>query len=714
MNLRVQSTNHIFFYKRFWNSNLIPLIILLFLNIFVFYDHYKGTATFPWDFLGGYHTHSFGWYNHSSIFSQVKWFPWTNLGFPSAIAIQAGSWYIPLILIDLFGFTYSVETATKIQCLHAFLGSIGFYLFLRLFNFEKNLCLLGSICFQLSSLFFSNQQHVDIIRAYALLPWVLWAFHPAILNKRKFSLLIPSIILFQFFIVSYPGIIVSSAYGCLFYCIFNYFNLSTSDGKYKYIFNIFLTLTSSVLMSMVKWLPFTMYINLLTHGKVDVNSAPFYPIHLLTLFFNYDNPAFPSDITMRSLYVPMVTIVGIFFLKKNNNFTFRIGLSFILIAFFFGAFLHTLYPNRIPFLPGINLSRFPLSDWRPIFQIGIILLSIVGWNNIIKEEFSNKQVLCRIFLFCIFIMTVIWVALPSGFEPSNIHNIIVKSTLILSIIFPFFYIHRKITKHIYTNYNIFIYILIALSVIEGVYYHKNQEIPWKTPWNKNIESTLYQLDTHDSENKKQVTTNFNRRDERFVLNINNDFMTHRNNSIYNKCWYNESYCLLGYDNLKFSKPHAAIFSKAVENNNFFNFLINPQQILLIKEGEEFDINNFKLENNKNEFISNIDGVKASILHYRSNEILYKISTPASVQVIENEIWWDGWNVKICNNNICKDVIPSSHTKDYLRTWLVPPGDWDVYIFFQPKGVLSSYIFFFSGLSLVLLAGFIRKSNQKTP
>ena len=72
----------------------------------------------------------------------------------------------------------------------------------------------------------------------------------------------------------------------------------------------------------------------------------------------------------------------------------------------------------------------------------------------------------------------------------------------MSRIFPFFYIHRKITKHIYTNYNIFIYILIALSVIEGVYYHKNQEIPWKTPWNKNIESTLYQLDTHDSENKK--------------------------------------------------------------------------------------------------------------------------------------------------------------------------------------------------------------------
>ncbi|NLZ18274.1 MAG: hypothetical protein GX087_11180, partial [Desulfobulbaceae bacterium] len=179
-------------------------------------------------------------------------------------------------------------------------------------------------------------------------------------------------------------------------------------------------------------------------------------------------------------------------------------------------------------------------------------------------------------------------------------------------------------------------------------------------------------------------------------------------SIYNKCWYNEEYCLFGYDNLKFSIPHSTLLKKIINNKNFFTFVTNPQQLIIINSDENFDIDQFNLDNNKKDFLSSISGVTASIVNYYPESIVYKISTPSSIKVIENEIWWDGWNYKLCSNSTCTNLIPTQPTEEYLRSWTVPPGEWTIQLIFNQKGLFLGRLLCLLGLFLSVIASFLKR------
>lgn len=161
-----------------------PLLALLATNLSTFWPHYLGRATFPWDFVGGYHTQSFGWFDNGSVFAPPAWFPWGEMGFPSFLALQSGAWYAPLALLDAVGVVYTIHVATMVQVLHVLAGALGVYALLRQSGCSRGVALLGGIAFHFGAAFYSNQQHVDIVRAAALFPWLLYVLRPDFLAKR--------------------------------------------------------------------------------------------------------------------------------------------------------------------------------------------------------------------------------------------------------------------------------------------------------------------------------------------------------------------------------------------------------------------------------------------------------------------------------------------------------------------------------------------------
>jgi len=149
-----------------WGATLFLIMI----HVTMFSFHFAGEYIFPWDFVGGYHAHAVAWYADGSFFSPPKWLPWGDAGFPAYWALQSGAFYLPLQVLDWVNIDYSLVNAVRFQSLHVLLGAFGVLVLLRAMGFSVGWALLGAAGYHFSVGFYSNQQHVDIVRAMAILP----------------------------------------------------------------------------------------------------------------------------------------------------------------------------------------------------------------------------------------------------------------------------------------------------------------------------------------------------------------------------------------------------------------------------------------------------------------------------------------------------------------------------------------------------------------
>lgn len=686
---RTQNTQHI-----------LALLTLAAINIITFHHHYAGEATFPWDFLGGYHFQTYGWFSNGSLLNPPAWFPWGGIGFPSALAVQSGAWYLPISLIDLFGINYSIQVATSIQCLSIFFGSAGMYLLLRLFGSSISVSIVGAICFHFSAGFFSNQQHVDIIRGYALLPWLLVAINPTF-AKIKYSTPIAAIVLFQFLVAAYPGIIVSSFYTCV--VIITAFLLGMDRLSHqKYILHIGLMSVLGIALALLKWLPF-----LMEHSAVpslgNSSLSPFTSEHLLTLLLPYDADFLPGDVTMRSLFLPIIAVWGIFFVKKLDGFFF---IGFLMVSSVLIISLLTTL-GLLHYLPGGTISRFPLSDWRGHFHIGFIIMAASGWTTLFNSELEVKQIIFRTALFLIASSVLMLCAVSVGYEHDATANFVFRtvimilfSSLLILLSLNFFSRYRNI---------LLVTLLILLGGIDGLNYHKDQNRVWNLSWSKEAESALFGINFNEIVAKD--ADEISRRPARIVIGSDiQSVLANSLSTLYNKCWYEKSYCLLGYNNLKYSTPHNTIIGLLAEDNeksrNLLSFLSRPSQLVIVSENNSIDLLSLPESTN---FIANPEMASGNPLVYSSEKIVYEISLKQDAKIIENEIWWGGWKYRYCRADSCGGWIDTQHTQEFLRSMNVPKGEYTLEIEYHQKGRFASQVIALFAILIILLI-LIRTKN----
>ena len=215
----------------------LALLVMVSVNVLLFQSHYLGKAYFPWDFIGGYHYHAVSWYLDNGppweLGATNTYTPWTGGGFPTAWMFQNGAWYLPLAVVDALGIPYTLRTAVVVQCLHHVFAMFGQYLLARRFGAGWVASLFAALLFGAGVTYFSNAQHVDIVRGVAWMPWVLWALLPfgwdarggtsvdAPTGRRRtgrlfigrlfaVSLLARVFILHQFTVSAYPGILAAA------------------------------------------------------------------------------------------------------------------------------------------------------------------------------------------------------------------------------------------------------------------------------------------------------------------------------------------------------------------------------------------------------------------------------------------------------------------------------------------------------------------------
>lgn len=693
-----------------------PLLVLCLINFATFSAQYNGHATFPWDFLGGYHAQSFGWYNEGGMLRPPSWFPWTNLGFPAFLALQSGAWYLPLQLMHTLGIAYTIHAATIFQVLHVLAGAVGVYFLTRRLGASKAVALMMAIGFHFSAAFYSNQQNVDIVRATAMIPWLLLFLHPAGPGRVHWNLLVDAFVLSQFLIAGYPGNIVATAYACVIWVMFLACNEVPPGKRRQYLVDVATIVLAGTLIAMVKWLP----LMLNGHAGISVEHvppAPFAASHLLTLITPYTTNILPSDITMRSLWLPLTCIWGIFYAKPTDKLN-QIGYLFVACALFMGMFVRS---NALlsSVLPGMQLSRFPLADWRPILQLGFIFSGVSGWSNFFSGKCRPAWMMYGSIVAFTLASATILAAIHFGFSADELARVIaaVSTLTLITLLFSARQANSQNRRFMIAAITT---ALIAFTTIGGYQYQISQPAPWRVKWNADVALQEFGIPVESTILNHGNRTVTARRPARMLLGENvAQAIAQKSRSLYNRCWYQESYCVLGYDNLKMSEPYKMFLAALSRPDGaaLLNFARRPQQLLALPDGDSNVMATLATvpDNDSAPVVGDAAGVSLAFLGYAPSTVEYRINTPRDVQFVANEMWWPGWKVSVCAaDGHCSAYNDTRPSPQGLRMWSLDKGTWLVHLHFFGPSPVPGYICALLGLLLAIGATWVRFAPRHRP
>lgn len=684
---------------------LVPIAVLCVVNLGTFFAHYSGKMSFPWDFVAGYHANSYGWYSAGSIFDPPGWMPWADMGFPSFLALQSGAWYLPLAFLDAVGIDYTIHVATVFQSLHVLVGAVGAYFLFRRFEFCVWTALLGALAYHFTAAFYSGQQFVDIVRAAAILPWLWLVFHPDFIMRSKVAPVVASALLWQFLVAAYPGNIVSTAYASMAFCLIAVVGIKHRRDRILYLSLVGSAAIAALMMAMIKWYPI---ISQRTHLSYEPISKFVLEWKLLaTILLPYDVDFFPGDLAMRSLWLPLILLWGISFVKLRAAAE-MLGAALVTLTFLMimavpsSSFLMGL-------LPGMQASRFLVSDWRPIFQIGMIFLAVSGWRRVLAAEYGQAAVLVRGSIAVVAFLVLIGTASKLGYPSADL-LVVVVIVAVMALVGSWIGLLAR-DRMILAKARPLVILLLCLFVTsEAVLFQFQQDKTWREPWNPAIEALVYG-DTVDGFIDSQVADQrAGRRQSRYVLSADpGDALKSKRSLAYNRCWYSHTYCVFGYNNLKMSAPHK-IFAGALAGEggkDLLAFARRPQQLMVLSPGDSGLVHGLTRENQESSAIGqNLEGVSVEFRSYLPGEVVYRITVPRSVLMVENEIWWSGWNVSYCNEAGCSSPAATKQTPQGLRSWVLDRGSWDVVLKYDDTYSRMSYGLFALGLLLSVLLPFL--------
>ena len=684
---------------------IAPSALLMAVNLYVFWSHYAGSMAFPWDFLGGYHAQSFAWYRDGSFFDPPKWLPWSDAGFPAYWALQSGAFYIPVQFMDWLGLPYSIVNAVRLQSFHVFIGSLGLFVLLRSFRFPTLLALAGALGYQMSVGFYSNQQHVDIIRAYALFPWLFWLFSSHVILKNPLYVILATFVLFQFLIGAYPGAVVSAAYTiATATAVFIISKYNRPDARYVsspcfFLIIIALSALAACLMSFLKWLPPVIEGDWVS-GQNGVQITPFSVI--TTLVYPYDVSFLPLDVTMRSLWLPIPMVLGILFIR-NWTVPATLGTSLTILALF-ALFTPPVLHGML--LPGFNVSRFPVADWRPVLHLGLILASCVGWH----DRLTDSRLVCwRDALVLVCLVAIVDSGLNQGFGLDDASIVLAFGLLPLLSVF--------VASRFGPKETFFFASLIAIITVQGVFYQTDQGRVWNLPWNAATENAVFGPNFEGfarSSGDEPLTVD--RRPRRLTVGTTyEDILEQSLSSRYNTCSYQQTFCLLGYNNIRLSRPNQKMLDAIRDPNTgpiLVDFLTQEQSLLAFPLETRISFDD--LDGRRQTGISRKDGAMSyEVKRFASDEVRYHVTTARPMRFVENEIWASGWTGEICeeDGNDCRTLKIDS-VEGFLRSWIVPEGDWNVTITFDVQSMRWAWFSFVSGMMIAILASLLVKYRRK--
>lgn len=380
-------------------SSFVGIALLIAVNLFVFRGVYFGNDSFPFDFPQAHYGFVAYWMSSLAHGELPHWIPYQGMGYAFASNLQSGLFYPGFWLVAISQVDYTLHVASAVQALHVLLGGVGAFLLARVLFGSSHVSFLVGLAFSLYGGFFTNSEHPDIVRAFALTPWLYWsllfrnsglafsreaAVDETLLCRR--NVLVP--LVFYFFITgSYTGNLVATAFLLPFFLLAQCVQ-RIRGGKPAFAVvgstgGLMLLLALGVLLASVYLVPAMALSQELTRATeaFSISSRWWLQVgDLWSLVFS-SRTAVPVtvDYSMIGMQLPAPLFL---FLPLVMRLHAKVLWPFALLTLL--ALLMSLQPFAgIPealgkLFPPLGYSRFPAGDYRTTAVLGLLVFLGAG------------------------------------------------------------------------------------------------------------------------------------------------------------------------------------------------------------------------------------------------------------------------------------------------------------------------------------------------
>lgn len=352
--------------------------VLVALEVLVFHEYLTGRSIPPWDFLSHYNTEAYAWWRDGSFFSPPDWMPYLWGGYPGALNLQNSSWYLPVGITATLT-TFDLHASAVLSALHVGFGALGMYVLGRRWGFAHVAAVLGLVAWFFVSGFYAHGSHLDIMRGYAWLPWVLLVLSPQWPWRRWWAPPLAGLLLWQALLAMYPGALIAAVYTLAVWVLL--VQLTLRPRLRDYLVPLAVAVAAAAAMTLLRFLPFALVRGF---GAPAAGDASVFSWGVVgTLFYPYGDPTLPNDITMRSLFIP-VTAVVLAGLVAWRTPVARVAAGTAAAAVVLGVSALPWAP-LVELLPGMELSRFRLDDFKVVLLAATCVLAMAGAHRLVAE-----------------------------------------------------------------------------------------------------------------------------------------------------------------------------------------------------------------------------------------------------------------------------------------------------------------------------------------
>lgn len=692
-------------------ATVVGLLVLL--ESLVFLGYFRGDVSPQFDFMGGYNAEAFAWWRDGGFFNPLQWMPYTWGGYPQSVALQSSSWYLP-VGIPASVFDYNNHLAAIIQALHVAFGALGFYVLARRWGLGRVAATLGLVAGFFAPGYFANAQHLDIVRGYAWAPWILLVLSPVWPWRRWWSVPLAAVMVFQAMVGIYPGMVVAFVYAGLVWVAAT--QLFVRPRLRAYLVPLMAALVLGGLMASLKFLP-----AVLVRGAGSPTSSDLsvFSVGLLgTVFFPYDGENLPTDMSMRSYFLP-ATVVALLALVPWRDARARTA---AVTATFCALVSLPFWPwfRAIDSLPGFDLSRFAFSDFRPFLLASLLLMALVALSHALHQD-GTRRLAGTVWMFAwrrrgavallaALLVVAALIGQTQGFTAPRWvppWTILATAALLVAVLAG---AGSPRWRVLVPDSRVTAAVLVALTVVSGVSWAFSTTRPWRADraaiemqtWGRTVDSMIAERDDPATAERSAVVPATQRpaRTEQTQRPV--PFLESQN--MWNTAYYTGIAAVGGYANLKGNESFTRLwyaYQDPATSEDALAFLAAPGVVIAADADtvpSRSDLQTCERTGDCGE------DVQVEPVEYAPGHFVYDVTTPGGpVQL--NESSYTGWQATICSTSgdDCR-ALPLTMALAGNVAADLPAGSWRMTVDYVAPGLRSAWLLFWAAVAGVVVWG----------
>ena len=184
---------------------MVTSSVIVAVTAVTFTPHFRGHATFPWDFTGKESTSPAFVAALFEARTWSEWAPYQGSGMPLSVDGLRGLYFPVWWIFGFLGVGMTLKVVTIVQVAHVALGAIGVSALSRSSGLLWRWATLAGVAYVFFGGFHGGASHAVIVRGLANLPWLLWSVSLAAPDFRRGRLLAVPLLAWLIASGAYPG-----------------------------------------------------------------------------------------------------------------------------------------------------------------------------------------------------------------------------------------------------------------------------------------------------------------------------------------------------------------------------------------------------------------------------------------------------------------------------------------------------------------------------